>query len=270
MIFVYPKLPAKRTFFFFRLAGNGLANCLFVYARAICLANRIGASIITPTWFNLSIGPYLRHQADKRHYLGLFNGGSEIRGIRKLLLLSTCTRVDEKDASKANDNDIIVVSGFEGFFRPILNESELVYNYVQNHVLPSLTEAVNKFDFANCVAVHIRLGDYTIERRIPLSWYVERIQQYKQNHPAARFLVFSDGSKDELDEVLRLPSVERAFFGNAMADILAISKCNYLIGSDSTFSAWGAYLGQVPCRFYRLKASPILKDNSNEKIELVG
>ena len=31
-----------------------------------------------------------------------------------------------------------------------------------------------------------------------------------------------------------------------MSDILAISSCKALIGSHSTFTDWGGYLGQLP------------------------
>lgn len=40
-----------------------------------------------------------------------------------------------------------------------------------------------------------------------------------------------------------------------------------MIGSDSTFSGWGAFLGQVPCVFYRKHYGPVLKDQSKEIVE---
>ena len=54
---------------------------------------------------------------------------------------------------------------------------------------------------------------------------------------------------------------------NAMADIYAISRCRYLIGSDSTFSGWGAFLGQVPCVFFRKHYGKVLRDEANERVE---
>ena len=64
--------------------------------------------------------------------------------------------------------------------------------------------------------------------------------------------VFSDGADDELADLLVIPGVERADYGNALADMVAISRCRCLIGSDSTFSGWGAFLGDVPCMFAHL------------------
>lgn len=40
--------------------------------------------------------------------------------------------------------------------------------------------------------------------------------------------------------------VQRVFFGSAIADIFGISSAKALIGSHSTFTDWGGYLGQIP------------------------
>ena len=116
------------------------------------------------------------------------------------------------------------------------------------------------------MAVHVRLGDYPAEHRTPLEWYEAKIQELSQNGER-RFLLFSDGTDEELRCLTSLPNVQRAFFGNAMADIYAISRCRYLIGSDSTFSGWGAFLGQVPCVFFRKHYGKVLRDETNERVE---
>ena len=266
MIYIYPKLPAKYSGVFFRVAGNGLANCLFVYARAISLAQKLNAQIITPTWFNISIGPYLRRQSDKRHYFGIFRSVGEVRGLKKLFILCFYRRRKEFEVD-SNKRVVVEVSGLENFFVPILADNRVVYDYLLQHARSSIIESLEGFDFSRCVAVHVRLGDYTADRRVPLDWYLETINSILMSNPEVRFLLFSDGTNEELSVLLNVPNVSRVFFGNAFADILAISKCEFLIGSDSTFSAWGAYLGQVPCVFYRLKSSPVLIDGSKERIE---
>ena len=252
--YVYPQLPGH-DFCLFRTMGSGLANCLFVYAKAIAYAHRTGARLISPTWFNIGIGPYIRHQKDKRHYLGLFTTKGEISGVDKIYRLLL------------NRNRINVICGLENYFGDILNDSKVIASYIEAHVNPSLLENLNKYDFTNCVAVHIRLGDYPERVRIPISWYANKIKTIQAKHPEYRFLVFSDGRDNELIELTSIRNVERQFFGNAIADILAISKCCYLIGSDSTFSGWGAFLGQVPCIFLRKHFGPVLQDRTKEIIE---
>ncbi len=254
--YVYPKLPAAICALpFVRLSGSGLANCLFVYARAIKQILTHGGELITPTWANLSLGPYIRHQQDKRHYLGLFSSANEISGIKKLLLLSVCKR------------RIKVIEGLDPYFADLLDNAKEICRYIEIHVKPNVLLSVKEYDFSNCVAIHIRMGDYPEKFRVPISWYLLKIDELKKQNPDYKFLIFSDGSDYELNELLSVTDVKRVFFGNALADIFAISKCCYMIGSDSTFSGWGAFLGQVPCVFYRKHFGPVLKDSSKEIVE---
>ena len=267
MIYIYPKFPAAYNTPFARIGGSGLANCLFVYARAIALAYKFNSPIIAPEWFNITIGTYLRHQTDKRHYLGLFEKGGEISGINKLWILSTYKKIKEIDSLNHSENVVLEVENLRNYFTSLIPYQKVVSDYIINHIKEENLYKVRSFDFSNCVAIHVRLGDYILERRTPESWYINTIESYKEKYPQSKFLLFSDGSDIELKNILSLPEVERVFFGNAIADIIAISKCKYLIGSDSTFSAWGAFLGQVPCHYYRLKSSPVLVDSSLELID---
>lgn len=253
--YIYPKLPsAVATTPFFRLSGSGLANCLYVYAHAIVRAQKTGAKILTPTWFNLSFGSYIRHQSDKRHYLGLFTNQFEVSGLKKIIKLWLCSK------------HVKVIDNMGNYFADILDDVDIIAKYIEQHVVPVHLEKVNSFDFNNCVAVHIRLGDYPKNVRVPITWYKEKIEE-KQRERSYSFLIFSDGKDEELAELTSIPNVERVFFGNAIADIFAISKCYYMIGSDSTFSGWGAFLGQVPCVFYRKHYGPVLKNSSKEIVE---
>ena len=64
--------------------------------------------------------------------------------------------------------------------------------------------------------------------------------------PQYRFLLFSDGNDSELAELSSMHFVQRVFVGSAIADIFGISSAKALIGSHSTFTDWGGYLGQIP------------------------
>lgn len=262
--YIYPKLPAAHTTPFFRIGGNGLANCLFVYAKAIVVAHRYGAKIIKPTWFNLSLGTYIRREKDKRHYCNLITSQGEIKGLKRLFTLLSKHKTTSEDEFTKNQCNILVVEGIYDFFKPLIEYQNLVSDYIIKHINPSLLADVNKFDFNGCVAIHVRLGDFPMERRVPIKWYISKI---KELNNYSRFLLFSDGSDEELQEILNLQGVQRVYFGGAIQDIIAISRCSYLIGSDSSFSAWGAYLGQVPCLFYQLQFGQILVNPDMQKIE---
>ena len=250
--YVYPVLPAVYNTPFFRVGGSGLANCLFVYGKAIVRADSEHLKLITPTWLNFSIGTYLRGQADKRHYWRLFLHKNEIGGLKKCFLLLF------------RKKSIIKENGIGDFFVPLLGHSEEIRNYLIEHLYPKVFERVEKADFSDCVAVHVRLGDYPDYLRFPLSWYREKMLKYGAGK---RILLFSDGSDDEISDLLKIPNVKRAFFGNAIADIVAMSRCSFIIGSNSSFSAWAAFLGQVPCCFHQLQFGQVLDDPCKQIIE---
>lgn len=163
-------------------------------------------------------------------------------------------------------SEIEVVSGLGNYFQDILHDAEYVSNYIVSHINKKIRQNVDRYIFKDSVAIHVRLGDYNDQQRIPLSWYVEKIKQ-KKNDGFENFLLFSDGTDEELRLLTDIKGVKRVFFGNAIADIYAMSKCSYIIGSDSTFSGWAAFLGQVPCCFQRKHFGPVLHDKSNEIVE---
>ena len=250
--YVYPKLMANQDWLLFRVGGSGLANCLFVYARAIKYAHQTGALLITPTWQKFSLGTYLRRERDKRRYVGLFTSEGEVSGMNKILsVLIRQPHIEE---------------GLKDYFADFMDDADYIRHYIIRHIRSEIKERVDSYDCGGCVAVHVRLGDYPAEHRTPLEWYEAKIQELSKNGER-RFLLFSDGTDEELRCLTSLPGVQRAFFGNAMADIYAISRCRYLIGSDSTFSGWGAFLGQVPCVFFRKHYGKVLRDEANERVE---
>lgn len=260
--YVYPKLPAVKNTPFFRIGGTGIANGLFVYAKAIVEAKISNAQIIAPTWFNFSLGTYLRHQRDKRHYLGLFKSTDEVSGLKRIILLFFGKRSSD---ANLNDGKVHVVEGIYDFFVPLIEHHKYVSEYIMKHINPKILKDVNSFDFKGCIAVHIRLGDFPLERRIPMDWYCKQIAEYGKGK---KVLVFSDGQDEELSEILEINGVERAFFGGAIQDIVAMSRCEFIVGSNSSFSAWAAFLGQVPCSFYKLQFGKVLLDSNKQRIEI--
>ena len=82
-----------------------------------------------------------------------------------------------------------------------------------------------------------------------------------------KFYLFSDGQEHELQNLLLLPQVEIVFFGNAILDMIALSKCKFIVGSDSTFTGWAAYLGQVPTVSPRKNTGNVLINSSYEFID---
>lgn len=252
--YYYPKLSDK-DFGYFRVGGPGLANCMFFVAKAYVACSKAKGKMISPTWVKFSIGPYIRHEKDKRAYTSLFKI-SGISGLRKIFAIIDC---------KLRSQRYSVFSDLGNYFGDLQDSQPIVRKYFESIVYPE-TIAKVKIPLSDKIAIHVRLGDYLPHLRIPISWYVNVVKEILKVNPHHQFVLFSDGKDEELKDLLKIPNVNRAFFGNAFADMWAISKCKLLIASDSTFSAWGAFLGMVPIIFNRRHFPPVYGSDGFEFI----
>lgn len=258
MVYCYPRLIGH-DYLLFRVLGRGLGNLLFPWARALVHAQANGCRLITPTWPQLRIGPWLRRESDTRMYPRLFQRVPDsLSGARRLATLLRAPRVPEGDAARARDGDVIEFTGMEGLFDAIVEDHALV-----NAALWRMTRRPHRggldFDFGNSVCLHVRLGDFkqaaseqALHRgdwntRIPIGWYQDMLRAIRaQQGEDVTAYVFSDGTDEELAPLLAMPRCRRLGFGSAIADMLALSRSRLLIASGSTFSAWASYLGRMP------------------------
>lgn len=243
--YYYPKLSDK-DFGYFRLGGPGLANCMFFAAKAFVACKENNGVFISPTWHKFSIGPYIRHERDKRAYISLFKNFG-LSGFRKSLAIL---------GSKLNQSKYEIVSELGNYFTDLQTFQPVVRQYFEKIVNPKTIEQVPN-NLSDKIAIHVRLGDYLPHLRVPIQWYVNVVKEILKDNSSQQFILFSDGSDEELKDLLSIKNLERKFYGNAFADMFAISKCKLLMASDSTFSAWGAFLGNVPILFNKRHFPPV-------------
>lgn len=240
--YFYPVL-SDYDFGWFRLSGPGLANCMFVAARTYILSRLKNSGYISPTWTKLSPGTFLRREKDKRVYFKIFNNlGTS--GLKKIWLLFTA-----KLLPGAGPWKIEKVRGMGEYFDDLNEHMDLVHEFVEKITRKETIENVKPEVLKDCIAIHVRLGDYSPDMRVDICWYVNIVKEILSIKPSQQFLIFSDGTDEELRELLDQPNARRAFYGNAYADMYAISRCKWVIASDSTFSAWGAFIGERPILF---------------------
>lgn len=252
-LYAYPKL-SNRDYCWFRIGGPGLANCMFFAAKAYVYAYTQGAKFIDPTWRKFSIGPWLRQERDKRVYNDLFYHIG-LYGFSKFWVL--------KFTSKRN---IVTFSELGNFFGDLNSNYDLVADMFKKIIRPETLSLVDETSLDGKIAIHVRLGDYLPHLRIEIAWYRQIVENILKINPEAHFVLFSDGEDLELSELLAIANLKRAFYGNAFADMYAISKCKLVIASDSTFSAWGAFLGQKPVIFCRRHFPAIYSGNVLEVV----
>ena len=99
------------------------------------------------------------------------------------------------------------------------------------------------------IGVHIRHGDYRHWKRgkyfFPIPRYAEWMREMATQFPDQKvaFLVCSD----ELRNPAEFPGLSVGFgAGSPVADLYALSKCDYILGPVSTFSQWASFYGKKP------------------------
>jgi hypothetical protein len=257
-------LGSVHDLWFVRMSGSGLGNAFYNYFQAVALADRCDATVIVPPWFSVKIGPMLRGQSGKRFYLGMFKPyRGEMRGLRKLwVLLSRYRRrqVVEIDGCRPaalakGMLNIVTVNNkftFEGLYPHRDAIRQRILGIVNDPVPPGHCWGQGKF-----IAVHVRMGEFAQASdtkvitggqsnvRIPLSWYVHLVKNLCARYPQMPVSIFSDGKERELAPLLESgATLYRS--GSDMTDLLAMSSASILVGSNSTYSRWAAFLGDMP------------------------
>ena len=243
-----------------RLGGAGLGNIMFPWAKALVYTKKHNLKSIQTTWRNLKFGTFFRKERDKRMYMNLFSETDGISGFKKFFLLNF-------------SNNIKVFSGMNDLFDPFKREQIFVKSELLKIINPYHIKRANEFN-SNSIAIHIRMGDFANpinekvlrngdwNYRLPIKWYISLIEkiQKQSNLP---IYIFSDAEDSELKEILAYDNCNRAYFGSAISDMLALSTCKVLISSASTFSMWASFLGQMPTIWFPGQMrQTLLLDNS--------
>ncbi|WP_203468530.1 alpha-1,2-fucosyltransferase [Dechloromonas sp. TW-R-39-2] len=240
-------------------------------------------TFITPTWPQFKVGPIIRNEPDKRFYTGMFRPGvSEVGGFVKCKRIVIDRKIPESSIGKARAGDMIVFEGLGDYFMDLIGYSSFLKSEFKKILISSnnIDSLMDKLNPRKSIAVHVRFGDFKVPTvsdldnevrniRIPIEWYVAIVNQLNTHYSGqVKFNVFSDASDFELSPLLSLDNVSRALGGNAAEDILLISEHACLIASASTFSMWGAFLGQMPSIWYKGLKQQSLNDNSQWEIEV--
>lgn len=254
-----------------RLMG-GLGNQLFQYASARALALRLGAPLyLDERWYKRAANrvPQLEdfaivaHPAP-RHLLQVTP--SPYDGLAKRLhraagrTLSPSRWPQVVEESKGHQ--LSQVGGHRagmylvGYWQnPTLFEPYWSRIGPELRPLRALTEEAARLRAllleSPSVSVHVRRGDFatdpTVARVHPLQepdYYKAAMSSIKEDMPEARFFIFSDDrswAKQHLEN--KHATVVTSPVASAFEDLMLMSSCRAHVISNSTFSWWGAWLG---------------------------
>lgn len=114
-------------------------------------------------------------------------------------------------------------------------------------------QVLHDIQSSDSVFVHVRRGDYlnpefrdAFSRSCPVEYYEEGISLIQKNLPDARFFVFSDDI-EWVRNSIRIPNATYVDWNkgkDSYLDMYLMSNCKGAIIANSSFSFWGAVLGE--------------------------
>lgn len=248
--FLYPKFNGF-DIFFIRIGGSGLGNLLFVYAYAIKKQKSIpGSILIEPTWN--CIKPKWTIKGDfSRNYISIVNYDKWFQNTAMKIMLHF--RLISKDRFE-------IVHGMQDRFDGLKCFNDELKSILLAKLSTKQREIYQKFS-SKFIGIHIRTGDFQANHKdvnkpikksneqIPLAWFEKCIQCLGSDN---QIIIFTDAKKNSnVMSLSRYSNVQ--FFSatkNPLTTILVMSRSSIFIGSNSSFSGWASYLGQMPVWYF--------------------
>lgn len=260
---------------------SGLGNRLFPWARCLVFSQRNNIPMISPLWFSLRRGPFLKGGVDyKNFYRKILLFDNFQKSNRNLSISSSLfykLRAEDIYYAGTVENDItyfqskieqnsaldwkvFVFKGDMNHFADLVGQREFILSELRSITKAKWLTFTDAFaDFP--IGMNIRVGkdfkdaksknDYYTKGavRTPISWYKNTLLQIR--HHVGDFslpaYIATDGTENDLKELLDLPAVKLIKTKSAICDLLLMSKSKVFIGSGgSSFSAWVSYLGGMP------------------------
>jgi len=237
-----------------RSPGPGLGNLMFPFARSIIGSHGEDNILISPTWTQLKIGPFLRREKDKRIYFKEFLGRNLLEW-KNWFRAKFLPKVDESRLASdltQYDNYVVHYEGMGNYFRDIYDGRDLIKAWIDRNAKKDgeISQVYN-------IACHVRLGDFRSEEdlesksghvvRQSWDWYRNSINEAVKlsNVPHPKIYLFTDESHDTVVEQLDLPyELIKDPSRNAITALINMSRANIIVTSRSTFSQWAAFMSE--------------------------
>jgi hypothetical protein len=235
-----------------RLVGPGLGNLLFPIGRALIGRARLGGAFVYPTMRQLKIGPFLRGEADNRTYGRVLKGRSAFEW-RQWLATRRLPQIGEDVRELPEEPAAIAYYGMRGHFHDLAGHRELIGGWLAANAYrsPGGDGTVAQYD----IAIHVRLGDFAATSstsrnpsiQLPMEWYRVALAEARGLAGAVqpRMTLFTDGDAESVKRCLEVQNIDVDSSPNALMAIQRIAGCKVLVASRSTFSMWGAFLGDT-------------------------
>lgn len=246
------------------LPRAGLANKLLIWSRAYVFASINNLPLTTLGWTSIHLGPLLRKEKSKRFYLNYFNENNWFTKLKARLIIYLKINIEyEPPISKTNN--VLLNFKFDKvlfwmhFFDSISEHQHIVKKAFLTELLTKKNRQIYSAIENPEIGIHIRRGDFRQKKenekfdkevvliQTPLYYFIECVKFIRNNsRQNLSVTIFSDGSSEELSEILKLENVKLHTSKTDLEDLLTLSKSKIIIPSpSSTFGLFAAYLSDA-------------------------
>lgn len=249
---------------------GGLGNQMFQYAIARSLSskntvyldlsflknNNTSSVHFTKRDFELGIFPVSYKISLDKEREAFFSKSFKNRILRKFLY-GNLTHITQ------SENEIVNIPPSKNIYLDGYFQSEKYFAHIRDILLADFTfpdlDAENKIvqkkinTTENTVSIHLRRGDYLkpdvqkYHGSLPSEYYLEAINFLEENFENCSFFVFSDDisyCKEIFKNIKNIEYIDHNHGNNSWKDMYLMTQCRHHIIANSSFSWWGAWLGQ--------------------------
>ncbi len=136
-------------------------------------------------------------------------------------------------------------------------QSEKYWEHCTEKVLKTLSfkkelvaKVKNKYSYAfknEVIAISVRRGDFVTNPNfylLPFEYYLKALLRYFPDYKKYNIIFFSDDLNYCKNNLPKMPNIYFAFGMNDIEQLALMSQCQHFIISNSSFSWWGAMLGE--------------------------
>ena len=243
---------------FIQIQG-GLGNQLFQYSKALEFKSKFGGTILPFKTFDRPFN------TKRKYLLDDILLTQNTNHLRNYLSCEWYKYFEPLDIIKENKNfcyqnifyqkkNVFLLGYWQTFRNAEILKIFLKKYFIPNYSISSFGQSyLNLIKNSNSVSIHIRRGDYLTNKYanefhgvLPLEYYQESIKIIKKKFKNFSLFFFSDDiqwCKSNFGGYKNSTFIELPNRKDHFAEIFLMSHCNHSIIANSSFSWWGAFLG---------------------------
>ena len=138
---------------------------------------------------------------------------------------------------------------YKYFFENSNYIKKIILDFIKKHQFSNRIDMAPNKILGPKVAIHVRRGDYVKLKSYGLlskDYYQQAIKYFQKELPNAQFLIFSDQPNDiKHENLFECPVIYiQSQKPSSINELYLMSQCDHFITANSTFSWWGAFLGE--------------------------